>query len=523
MLTLLAAVTAVRAFGISRGVLRYAERLAAHDAAFRVLGELRGRRLRAAGAAGARRAWPSSAPGDLLARLVGDVDGLADLWLRVLLPYPSAGLVAAGAVGPRGLARARGRHRPGGRRRSSAARRGAARGRRPSRGGRRRAIAPARGDLADAAVDLLRGAPELLASGRRTAGGRPDRRRSTRGWRRRSVASPRARGSAASSPAWPPARRPGSPSSSGSSRSATARLPGVVLAVVALTPIAVHEVIAPLVPAARQLPGLAASARRVVDVLDRPDPVPDAAAPAAVPAGPLGLRARGLTVRYPGRPATRSRRSISTSRPAAGRSSRDRAGPGRARSPPPACASWSPPPARWSWSARRGRRTCATLAGDDVRARGRTVRAGPARLRRHRSPTTCGSRAREPARRSCAGPWPTRSCSTGWPRSPKASRPRWGSTARACPGASASGWRSPGRSSPTSGSSSSTSPPSTSTSRPPGPSWPTSRPRPRGRTVIVLTHRPDLFDPRMWIRAADLGGPEAAGLGRPDATTGREP
>jgi ABC-type transport system involved in cytochrome bd biosynthesis fused ATPase/permease subunit len=38
---LLPAVTAVRAFGISRGVLRYAERLAAHDAAFRVLGELR--------------------------------------------------------------------------------------------------------------------------------------------------------------------------------------------------------------------------------------------------------------------------------------------------------------------------------------------------------------------------------------------------------------------------------------------------------------------------------------------------
>jgi ATP-binding cassette subfamily C protein CydCD len=71
--------------------------------------------------------------------------------------------------------------------------------------------------------------------------------------------------------------------------------------VVALTPIAVHEVIAPLAPAARQLPGLAASARRVVDVLDRQDPVPDpAAAAAVVPDGPLGLRARGLTLRYPG-------------------------------------------------------------------------------------------------------------------------------------------------------------------------------------------------------------------------------
>jgi ATP-binding cassette subfamily C protein CydCD len=75
---------------------------------------------------------------------------------------------------------------------------------------------------------------------------------------------------------------------------------GVALAVVALAPIAVHEVVSPLVAAARSLPGLAAAARRVTDVLDRPDPVPDPAAPVAVPAGPLGLRARGLRLRYPG-------------------------------------------------------------------------------------------------------------------------------------------------------------------------------------------------------------------------------
>ncbi|MFH0750533.1 MAG: hypothetical protein V2B17_01730, partial [Chloroflexota bacterium] len=97
VLVLLTAVTAVRAFGIARGVLRYAERLAAHDAAFRVLGELRAdvyarlARLAPAGLAELRS-------GDLLARLVGDVDGLADLWLRFLLPYLGAGIVAAGAV-----------------------------------------------------------------------------------------------------------------------------------------------------------------------------------------------------------------------------------------------------------------------------------------------------------------------------------------------------------------------------------------------------------------------------------------
>src|ERR1035437_9466047 len=89
VLYLMVAITGVRAFGISRGVFRYAERLASHDAAFRVLSRLRGRayarleRLAPAGLAEFRS-------GDLLARLVEDVDGLADLWLRVLIPYSIA-------------------------------------------------------------------------------------------------------------------------------------------------------------------------------------------------------------------------------------------------------------------------------------------------------------------------------------------------------------------------------------------------------------------------------------------------
>ena len=86
VLYLMIAITAVQAFGISRGVLRYGERLAAHDAAFRVLARLRGhvyRRLERLAPAGLA-AYRS---GDLLTRLVADVDSLADLWLRVLLPY----------------------------------------------------------------------------------------------------------------------------------------------------------------------------------------------------------------------------------------------------------------------------------------------------------------------------------------------------------------------------------------------------------------------------------------------------
>ncbi|MCB0980192.1 MAG: hypothetical protein KDB17_06015, partial [Ilumatobacter sp.] len=77
VLHLMVAIVAVRAFGIGRGVLRYVERLLTHDAAFRVLGALR---VRVVGQAerllpGCRRLFGE---GDLLARFVGEVDGLAD-------------------------------------------------------------------------------------------------------------------------------------------------------------------------------------------------------------------------------------------------------------------------------------------------------------------------------------------------------------------------------------------------------------------------------------------------------------
>ncbi len=296
ILYLFTAVTAVRAFGIARGVLRYAERLAAHDAAFRVLGELRADvyarlvQLAPAGLGELRS-------GDLLARLVGDVDGLADLWLRVLLPYAAAGIVVAAAVGLEAWLVA-----GAGAVLAIATLAGAVAAPLAAAGVARRAeasVAPARGALADAAVDLLRGAPELLAAG--AAPRAVDRVLAIDG--RLAAAERRVAagagigglvaGVAAGASTWLAlllgivAVRDGS-------------LPGVALAVVALTPIAVHEVIGPLVPAARQLPGLTAAARRVVDVLDRPDPVPDPPAGGVVPEGPLGVRARGLTLRYPG-------------------------------------------------------------------------------------------------------------------------------------------------------------------------------------------------------------------------------
>ena len=294
VLYLMIAITAVQAFGISRGVLRYGERLAAHDAAFWVLARLRGhayRRLERLAPAGLA-AYRS---GDLLARLVADVDGLADLWLRVLLPYaivlaaatvgtllvgalvPVAGVVlgvtlvvvaflvplVAGAVG---------------------------------RDAERR-VAPARGALAAAATDLLAGAPELLANG--TSAGQLEVLGGLDG---ALLAAERRAGAAVGLGGLAAGLAAGAATwfalAAGVGAVRSGALDGVALAVVVLTPMAVHELAAGLVPAAQHLPGLAAAADRVQEVLRQPDPVTEPAAPAALPAGPYGLRLVGVAARY---------------------------------------------------------------------------------------------------------------------------------------------------------------------------------------------------------------------------------
>ena len=97
VLYLQVAIVAVRAFGIGRGVFRYAERLVSHGAALRALSGLRLAvydRLAVVAPAGV----PAYRRGDLLERMVRDVDTTQDLPLRVLLPYASGALVAAGSV-----------------------------------------------------------------------------------------------------------------------------------------------------------------------------------------------------------------------------------------------------------------------------------------------------------------------------------------------------------------------------------------------------------------------------------------
>nr|WP_228497702.1 thiol reductant ABC exporter subunit CydC [Frigoribacterium sp. VKM Ac-1396] len=91
------AVVGVRAFALTRAVFRYLERLASHDAAFRQLAVVRTelyRRLVRVAPAGLGR----TDRGDLLARVVGDVDALQDLPLRVVQPLVVSGLTSVVAV-----------------------------------------------------------------------------------------------------------------------------------------------------------------------------------------------------------------------------------------------------------------------------------------------------------------------------------------------------------------------------------------------------------------------------------------
>ncbi|MFV1364880.1 ATP-binding cassette domain-containing protein [Mycolicibacterium elephantis] len=93
VLDLTVAVVAVRALGISRGVLGYCQRLASHDTALRSAADVREalfRRLADAPAEAASR-LPS---GELVARIGGSVDELADVLVRAVLPIAVAAVLS---------------------------------------------------------------------------------------------------------------------------------------------------------------------------------------------------------------------------------------------------------------------------------------------------------------------------------------------------------------------------------------------------------------------------------------------
>ncbi|WP_329196587.1 thiol reductant ABC exporter subunit CydD [Streptomyces sp. NBC_01435] len=296
VLYLMVAVTATRAFGLGRAVFRYAERLVSHDAVLKLLAELRVavyRGLERVAPAGLRR----TRRGDLLSRLVSDVDALQDYWLRWMLPAGTAvvvGTAAAGFIGwllpAAGVVLAAGLLLAGvGVPLVSSA---------CSRHTERR-LAPARADLATRITDLLGGTAELTV-----AGALPDRAERTRdadGVLTR-IAARAATATAlgggltaliagltvvATALVALPAVHDG-------------RLAGVELAVVVLTPLAAFEAVTGLPLAVQYRRRVERSAERVYEVLDAPLPVHEPDSPAEAPASPFPLEVRGLSARYAG-------------------------------------------------------------------------------------------------------------------------------------------------------------------------------------------------------------------------------
>ncbi|MFI1223982.1 MULTISPECIES: thiol reductant ABC exporter subunit CydD [unclassified Streptomyces] len=293
---LMMAVTATRAFGIGRAVFRYAERLVSHDAVLKLLAGLRVavyrglERIAPAGLRTARR-------GDLLSRLVADVDALQDYWLRWLLPAGTAVVVGTAAAGFTGwllpeagvilavglLVAGVGVPLVSG----ACARR------------TERQLAPARAALAIRVTDLLGSTAELTVAGAlpaRLAHLRAADTLLTRIASRAAAATALGGGLSAlvcgltvvaAALVGVPAVQDG-------------RLSGVALAVVVLTPLAAFEAVAGLPLAVQYRRRVARSAERVFEVLDAPVPVREPEIPAEEPASPFPLEVRGLSARYPG-------------------------------------------------------------------------------------------------------------------------------------------------------------------------------------------------------------------------------
>lgn len=293
---LMVAVTATRAFGIGRAVFRYAERLVSHDAVLRMLADTRVavyRRLERLAPAGLRTARR----GDLLSRLVADVDALQDYWLRWLLPAGAALLVSAASVGftawllpEAGAALAAGLLAAGV---GVPLLTGAVARRAEHR------LSPARGALATRVTDLLTGTAELTVAGAlptRTAEARRADTVLTRIASRAATATALGDGLTALATGLTVAAT----ALVGAQAVADGRLSGVAMAVVVLTPLAAFEAVLGLPLAVQYRQRVRRSAERVYEVLDAPDPVREPEVPQPAPASPFPLRVQGLRARHAG-------------------------------------------------------------------------------------------------------------------------------------------------------------------------------------------------------------------------------
>ena len=290
------AIVAVQAFALGRGLLRYAERLVSHDAAFSVLARLRVRvyeRIEPLAPAGLR-AFRS---GELLARLVGDVDSVQDLLLRVLPAFaialivgvlavalqaamlPAAGLVLLGALalGVAPVPWLTGR----------LAARTAAR------------QARARGELSATVVELLSGARELTVHG--TIGVALDRARAADSeLAELASSSARTAGVGQGLASGLSGLAMWGSLALGVAAVADGHINGVLLAGLALVPLAAFELIGPLPAATQSLQGVRRSSARLSEVIEAEVPVNEPTRPRARGSGAGALRVRGLRCRYPG-------------------------------------------------------------------------------------------------------------------------------------------------------------------------------------------------------------------------------
>jgi ATP-binding cassette subfamily C protein CydC len=284
------AVVATRALGVTRGVARYLERLITHDAALRTLSDVRVRvyeRL--------ARTEPIHRfrTGDLVTRLVSDTDATQDLLVRGLTPPLAALVTGAGAVTvatvvlvPGGALLATGLVLGG----VAVPLLAAAAGREP---GRRRAAA--RATLSTTVVDVLHGAPDLVAYGALPAAvARVEEADAELTRIERHDAGLLGLGAGASAliaglTLWGTLLL-------GVTAVGSGTLGPVPLAVLVLTALAAFEIVAPLPAAAARLGAIRAAGARLFDVLDTPPAVRLRPARPAVPEN--GLRIRDLRVRY---------------------------------------------------------------------------------------------------------------------------------------------------------------------------------------------------------------------------------
>jgi thiol reductant ABC exporter CydC subunit len=295
ILSLTTIVVVVRFLALARPLARYLDRLASHDLALRAIGPVRARvyeRIEPLAPAelGAFRR------GDLLARMVGDVDALQGLFIRGVGP-PLAGLVVGAAcvvatallLPAAGIALGAGLLVGG----VVVPLLGARLGRWSAR-----RQAAARGELTAELVELLSGAPELVAYGREDEAlarvRRADRELGRLAGRDALVAGIADAASTAVAGLTTAALLALAVSAHDADT-----LDRVLVATLALLALASFETVVPLPAAARELTGTLAAGGRVLELTAREPAVRDPDHPAAAPRPPVTVALEGVTARYP--------------------------------------------------------------------------------------------------------------------------------------------------------------------------------------------------------------------------------